>query len=753
MAAVHAAAVVAGFAALVTLAYSGVLLSGRVLVAGDALLYHWVFFAAPLTLWSPNVFAGFPLAADPQTMSWYPVSWLFKLGGSWDAFALSAFVMAGAFTYGYVHAVTRSRLAAAVSSTSFALAGFMAGHLGHTAMQQGAAWLPLLVWSVERLRHRSGERWTVGAAVAVAGCALAGHPQMLVYGGAMAAAYALWRSAAAAIGRRAHLAACAFAVVAGAAMAGVQLLTTAELIPLTVRAEPNYEQFVAFSFPLRQWRMVLSPFLYGGGAGEPYVGEPFQPGYVSYLPIAVWMLAVLGLLAGGAAERGLRAFWAVVAVVALTLALGGNLPPLAAVLYHVPVLAPFRAPGRHLLEFSFALSVLGGLGVAALRAAPLPPRRALWVVVALCAAPLAATLSGRDLGGGWTAPVLAFSVFPLLSAAVVLAWLRRPGARVASLGLAMLVALDAGAFSAVFHWPSKYLPSEALHEPPLARALEAGLAPLHQRFIGGGPHDPENLAGNLPAVWGVPSVSGYGPLPWQRLCELLRADPASQVPAATLAPEDQSLDVLAVRYRLAPSTGVPGVDADSPPSDTSRWRRVEPLAGVAVYENRRALPRAFLVGRVRVVTATEARNALQTSVLPDGTAFDARTTALVEEPVALTTSSELLAGARAWVTKLTDTRVDVATDAPRDALLVASDVDYPGWRATVDGRPARIHRTDYMLRGVTVPAGTHRVSFLYRPRRVAWGALVSLAGILLTCAAPAVARRLAASRGVGQSRP
>jgi len=60
-----------------------------------------------------------------------------------------------------------------------------------------------------------------------------------------------------------------------------------------------------------------------------------------------------------------------------------------------------------------------------------------------------------------------------------------------------------------------------------------------------------------------------------------------------------------------------------------------------------------------------------------------------------------------------------------------SDVFYAGWEAEVDGRPAPIFRADYGLRGVYVPAGTHRIRFLYRPASLAWGAALTGAGLLM----------------------
>jgi uncharacterized membrane protein YfhO len=76
-------------------------------------------------------------------------------------------------------------------------------------------------------------------------------------------------------------------------------------------------------------------------------------------------------------------------------------------------------------------------------------------------------------------------------------------------------------------------------------------------------------------------------------------------------------------------------------------------------------------------------------------------------------------------------------NANRPALLVLTDVYYPGWKAKVDGHDAPIERVDYLLRGVRVPAGAHRVELEYQPAswRAGWilslAALVAIAGLAL----------------------
>jgi len=62
---------------------------------------------------------------------------------------------------------------------------------------------------------------------------------------------------------------------------------------------------------------------------------------------------------------------------------------------------------------------------------------------------------------------------------------------------------------------------------------------------------------------------------------------------------------------------------------------------------------------------------------------------------------------------------------------VLADTYYPGWRATVDGAPARIVAANHLFRGVPVPAGRHRVRFEYRPWQVPVGIAVSALALLV----------------------
>ncbi len=62
----------------------------------------------------------------------------------------------------------------------------------------------------------------------------------------------------------------------------------------------------------------------------------------------------------------------------------------------------------------------------------------------------------------------------------------------------------------------------------------------------------------------------------------------------------------------------------------------------------------------------------------------------------------------------------------KPALLVVSDLYYPGWRALLDGSDWPIFRADYLFRAVLIPSGQHIVEFKYQPWSFALGSTLFL---------------------------
>ena len=54
----------------------------------------------------------------------------------------------------------------------------------------------------------------------------------------------------------------------------------------------------------------------------------------------------------------------------------------------------------------------------------------------------------------------------------------------------------------------------------------------------------------------------------------------------------------------------------------------------------------------------------------------------------------------------------------KGGVVVFSEIYYPGWTATVDGRPAELGRVDYVLRAMQVAPGTHQVELMFYPKSI-----------------------------------
>jgi hypothetical protein len=161
-------------------------------------------------------------------------------------------------------------------------------------------------------------------------------------------------------------------------------------------------------------------------------------------------------------------------------------------------------------------------------------------------------------------------------------------------------------------------------------------------------------------------------------------------------------------------------------STTPRWRRLAEVGTVAVFENTRTLPRAWLATSELVAAEEDELSIIRTGKTRGGAAWHPLETALVESSTGIRFERRNEPPGNAAVVRNEPNRVEVKTKSLAPAILVLSANHYPGWRASVDGRSVDVIRVNYNLRGVAVPAGDHLVAFVYRPKSVLVGLVISL---------------------------
>jgi len=137
---------------------------------------------------------------------------------------------------------------------------------------------------------------------------------------------------------------------------------------------------------------------------------------------------------------------------------------------------------------------------------------------------------------------------------------------------------------------------------------------------------------------------------------------------------------------------------------------------VLIYENLEVLPRAFLVNRATVLdTSDDVLNALRQSD------FDPRKAVLLEDPMSpdLPEPADHTPRGNAEIVSLSSNRVIVRATTEEPAYLVLSEVNYPGWKATMDGKETPIFTAYYLFRSVYLEPGTHEIVFAFMPNAYA----------------------------------
>lgn len=155
--------------------------------------------------------------------------------------------------------------------------------------------------------------------------------------------------------------------------------------------------------------------------------------------------------------------------------------------------------------------------------------------------------------------------------------------------------------------------------------------------------------------------------------------------------------------------------------------------GGVVYENEHVLPKAFFVDSVLTVDSPQEAYDL---LFADRTDF--YSTAIVENynPTVNSDSTSTVK-----VSNYTGAEMAFEIERSLPGFLVISEIYYPdGWIALLNGEEIPIHKTNYLLRGVEIPSGTHTLELDFRPTsfyngvKLSWLSLIfqiGLAGFLI----------------------
>jgi len=692
-------------------------------------------------LWNPSLFGGMPGLADIQSGGAYPphvaqaviLGWLGKgfplTALEWQVILHLSLAAVGAYLLGRYWARRAgagwrvARLMGLVVSVTYAFSGYLTGFpVQQMTILLVSAWLPWVMLALARTFDGLADglplRATLGragwASLAFAMAILAGHPQTVMYIFYLTVAYGVFRTIQnvksqvqneSPIPRAIHYSRFvihySLIIALGGLIAAVQLWPTLQFIGHSLRANLTFGD-VSRGLPLSELVSVLYPGYFGG-----------SPEYVGIFSL---VLVAAALTLARPAWRGRIVFWLIVAVASLVLAFGANTFAFPLAYLTLPGFDAVRQQERVFLLFSFSMAVLAGYGALSI-AMPVPKsRQSDWkkfernarrvgaVALALTGLFVYGAVAANLRGDGVNLfnGVLRHHIFGLIiyGGGLLLLALRPRRIWRRGWGAALIAGwLAFNLFTVNWQFNLEHRsPAEPFTPLEVSQFLLEHVSALPQpaRIASGGLLEGGN---NTAAVYHLEDVTGNTPLQL--------ADVAA---FAEGMPSWRFWQLMNVRYVVDER------DIDGP----GLARRFE-ADGLKVFEVGDPFPRAWVVHRVVrgddwAVLAADETDLKTTALIPAGVS------GRLSEPADVSMAS---------VAKVGPGRLAVDVFAAGDGLLVLSNVDYPGWQATLDGRPAEIVRADGVLQGVFVPEGAHRVAMAYRPAAVRWGGWLSALGLLL----------------------
>ncbi len=650
-----------------------------------------------LPLWDPFHWAGQPFLGQ-VTGAAYPANWLLGFFPFRDG-KLSVTVVhwylvlihfqAALFCYFLCRDWKRSQAASVLGGLVFSFGGFL-GTTDWPQILNGAVWVPLIFLFL--FRALRGERALFSAAMsgALLGVSwLSGHHEVPIY--TSTAVAGVWLFACIQGPRRTRLFQLALAAALAAVLfSALQILPALEYTPLAKRWVGLENGPVggndAIPYSIHQhysWTLSAIPGIF----------TPRPPAHIDpFIGIVAFSLALLGLYHGWRRLPQVRLLVALAAAGIIIALAGSNF--VHGVLYAaLPVFGKARVPARALVLFSFAVAPLVAFGFDALqrRSSPWLARTILALTatgVLLYAASLAMT------------PPMITALTATLGAALFAAHRARAiGPALAACAVPLLVLIEISSVVGV-NMPSRvavprsgYLDSLYQHND-IASFLRAQPQPIRVEVADA------VIPYNFGDWHGIQTVGGFAASATSNLLELERHKPRVQ-------------DLLGINYYVGATPPRPDLELVS--DSTSSFH---------VYRNPSALPRAWIVHAAsKVDSYDQLRARLET---PE---FQPRSEALLltPPPALETCTSPEEASARYTANPNT---VHINARLACRGLLILSDTYFPGWTATMDGRPAPILAPFGALRGVVVDKGAHHIEFAYLPTSAVAGAALTASGVL-----------------------
>ncbi len=670
-----------------------------------------------LPLWNPHQACGYSLIGMLEVGIFYPLTLIVYLLPnivSIDILILSRLLLAGLFTFWFMRRIGFKDPPAFCSALVFMLSGPMVLLQYWTANVD--LLLPLLLIALNRLIIREASRHSLATlALVISLTIFAGHPEHVFFVNVVGSAFFVFQtfSLSSKNNYKKLFLSYAGAYLLGAALASIVLFPflrnlagefwSGHPVGTGLLMEEQRDRALSLALPhFFQKENLTFDFTFAGWWG----------GYLGTLPLALTFLSLFNKH-----KKGLNYFFALFLLLILSKAYGlpfinwvGHLPVFDTCRYaiHTPPLA------------AFCVAVLSGMGFRSITSSKKLFFKALIFTVGLLmivGIHLYILRHAPHFHISLAASAFAFSL--LLIFQIILAFKDRRLLKKRSLNIALLVLVFLELFLYIHREHPKRFDSFA--KVPYIEFLKSRDEPARSYGVFWAFYP------NTATGFGVDDLGYFLGLVPTRFVDFVNAlvienhfQKDLRPPALRAMPIENKrhyiLDLLGVRYIVAP----PKMNLENLLNLTAVYQKE-----VVIFERPTALPRAYVVHRaIFEPDKTKSLNLIKRL------STAGRQGIIISEPDNLSLSAELNNvpiedASSVKILKEGPNEIVLTAHMQHPGFVVLTQSYHPDWEVAIDGKKAKVFRTNYLMRSVFVPEGIHEIKFRFVPLSFYAGVWVS----------------------------